>query len=216
MISKENYSNILSVLEKIYPSAKTELIYSNGFELLVAVVLSAQTTDKQVNKVTPRLFKQYPTPYLLGSASQSSVEGLINSIGLYHNKSKNIIKLAQIIHEEYDDEIPSKKDDLLKLPGVGEKTASVVMGDYYQIPSLAVDTHVSRLAKRWDLVPNDASVSEVQQKLMKLTPKKDWISTHHRLILFGRYFCTARSPQCPNCKLLKFCRYGKERLKIDN
>ncbi|BDR58383.1 endonuclease III [Xylocopilactobacillus apicola] len=214
MISKDKYRKILTVLAEFYPTAQTELVYHNGFELLVAVVLSAQTTDKQVNKVTPELFKHFATPEQLGQANLLEVESLINSIGLYRNKSKNIIKLAQIIHEQYHDELPTEKEDLLKLPGVGEKTASVVMGDYYHVPALAVDTHVARLAKRWDVVGDNASVEEVQKKLMELTPKKDWIVTHHRLILFGRYFCTARSPKCLNCELLTLCKYGKNRLKI--
>lgn len=214
MISKEKYRKILTILSKLYPTATTELVYNNGFELLVAVVLSAQTTDKQVNKVTPALFQKFPTPEKLSSASQIEVENLINSVGLYHNKSKNIIKLAEIVHTDFYDEIPTSKEDLKKLPGVGEKTASVVMGDYYNVPALAVDTHITRLAKRWDVVAQDSNVDLIQKKLMEYTPKKDWVATHHRLILFGRYFCTARNPKCLNCELLSLCKFGKERLNI--
>ncbi|BDR56302.1 endonuclease III [Xylocopilactobacillus apis] len=216
MISKEKFLNILSILKELYPDAKTELNYHNGFELIIAVVLSAQTTDKQVNKVTPALFKRFSNPEMLGSASIIEVEKLISSIGLFHNKSKNIIKLAQIVHEQYHDEIPSKKEELLKLPGVGEKTANVVMGDYFKIPALAVDTHVERLAKRWNVVSPKANVAEVQKQLMKMTPKSEWVVTHHRLILFGRYFCTSRSPKCTECKILPYCKFGKERLKIND
>lgn len=216
MISKNDYRQILIYLEKKYPKAQTELRYRNSFELLIAVILSAQTTDKRVNKVTPDLFRLYPTAKKLGHANVLDVEKLISSVGLYHNKSKNIISASLLLHEKFHDQLPRKKSDLLELPGVGEKTANVVLGDFYKIPSFAVDTHVQRLAKRWDIVSNDADVKIVQKKLMALTPKKDWIDTHHRLVLFGRYICTARSPKCSNCEIINYCKYGQKRLGIFN
>lgn len=214
MISKKDYRQILALLAKRYPLAQTELRYHNGFELLIAVILSAQTTDKQVNKVTPALFKKYPTPKKLGEAKVTEVESLINSIGLYHHKSKNIIQAARLLHEEFADQLPKAKSDLLKLPGVGEKTASVVLGDFFNIPAFAVDTHVQRLAKRWQVVSKTADVTTVQTRLMALTPKSEWIATHHRFVLFGRYFCTARSPQCSTCELITYCKFGQKRLGV--
>lgn len=209
MLSKIKLMEVLEIIGKMFPDAKGELDATTPFQLLIAVILSAQTTDKAVNQVTPALFNAYGTPEKLALASIEDVMQMIARIGLYKNKSRHIIETARIIHYDFNDEIPRTHQELEKLPGVGRKTANVVLGDAFKIPSIAVDTHVERVSKRLRIVKKSASVKEVEEALMKKIPKKRWVLTHHQLILFGRYHCTSRKPKCDICPVLLYCGEGK-------
>ena len=187
MLSKQKFLNVLAIIADMFPEAHGELDAATPFQLLIAVILSAQATDKGVNKATPALFAKYPDSKSIASADVSDVENLIKTIGLYRSKAKNIVRTAEMIETEFGGEIPRDKDLLQTLPGVGRKTANVVLGDAFGIPGIAVDTHVERVSKRLQLVKQSATVTEVEEKLMKVIPEKDWVVTHHRLIFFGPY-----------------------------
>lgn len=212
-VGRERLKKILAIIGNMYPEARGELKWEKPFQLLVAVILSAQTTDKAVNKVTPILWEKYPNLVDLANAELKDVEDCLKSIGLYKNKSKNIIQTARIIQKKFHGEVPKTHEELESLPGVGRKTANVVLAEVYRIPSLAVDTHVSRIAKRLNISSNDANVMEIEQDLMKKIPKKDWIVTHHRLIFFGRYHCLAKKPKCTICPVQSYCKYYKDYVK---
>jgi endonuclease III len=201
---------ILSTLDSMFPNAHVELDHQSHFQLLVAVALSAQTTDKAVNKVTPALFHQFPDAYALSKADVDEVKPFIQSIGLYHNKARNIIALAKELVEKFHGDVPSDRASLEALPGVGRKTANVVLSNAFNIPALAVDTHVDRVSKRLRLAKKTDSVLVVEQKLMKKFPKEHWTKLHHQLIFFGRYHCTAKNPQCNTCPLYDICVYPKK------
>lgn len=207
-----NQKEILKQLDILFPDAKGELDHRNAFELLVAVVLSAQTTDVAVNIVTKGLFDKYPTPELLAEANINDVMELINRIGLYRNKSKNIINLSKMLVEEFNSTVPDNLKDLEKLPGVGRKTANVVLSNVYNIPAIAVDTHVERISKRLGLASIDDNVLQVEHKLMDIFPKEYWLKLHHQLIFFGRYHCTARKPKCMECPLVEICVFEDKNL----
>lgn len=196
-------------LEELFPDAKAELDFTNNFELIVAVVLSAQTTDIAVNKVTKDLFRKYPTPNDLMHADVDDVMDTIKTIGLYKTKAKNIIGLAKRLVEDYDGLVPSERKDLESLPGVGRKTANVVLSNAFGIPALAVDTHILRISKRLGLAEETDDVLEVEMKLNKQFPKELWHKLHHQLIFFGRYHCIARKPNCDTCKMQDMCPYFK-------
>jgi endonuclease-3 len=198
---------ILNTLNDMYPDAHVELTHQSHFQLLVAVVLSAQTTDKAVNKVTPKLFEAFPDAKSLSKASIEQVIPFIQSIGLYINKAKNIILLSKQLMLLHDGIVPSDRTALESLPGVGRKTANVVLSNAFDIPALAVDTHVERVSKRLRLARKNDSVLVVEQKLMKKFPKKHWTKLHHQLIFFGRYHCTAKQPKCNECPLIDMCVY---------
>ncbi len=204
--------HILEVLDEMFPDAHVELHHKNHFELLIAVVLSAQTTDISVNKVTTILFEKYSTPKLLGEADEKDIEKMIKSIGLYHNKAKNIKIIAQTIHDKYHDEVPNQREALESLPGVGRKTANVVLSNAFGIPALAVDTHVARVSKRLGLAKENDNVLEIEKKLMKKIPIEKWQKTHHQLIFFGRYHCLAKNPKCYQCPLIDICQYKDKKL----
>lgn len=187
--------------------------WETPFQLLIAVILSAQTTDKAVNKITPNLWKKYPEIADLANANLEDVEDCLRTIGLYKNKAKNIVKTARAILRDFDGKVPKTHKELESLPGVGRKTANVVLAEVYGIPSIAVDTHVSRIAKRLNISAPDADVTEIEQDLMKKIPKKDWILTHHRLIFFGRYHCLAKKPKCDICPVQAYCKYYKDNVK---
>ncbi|PYZ94548.1 endonuclease III [Salipaludibacillus keqinensis] len=209
-------SQINAALEKIgemFPEAECELIHSNPFQLTIAVVLSAQATDALVNRVTPGLFEKYKTPEDFVQVSLEELEQDIKSIGLFRSKAKNIKKLSQSLIEQYNSEVPKERDELIKLAGVGRKTANVVASVAFNEPAIAVDTHVERVSKRLGICRWKDSVLEVEKTLMRKVPKKDWSVTHHRLIFFGRYHCKSQSPKCMECPLLELCREGKKRLK---
>jgi endonuclease-3 len=198
---------------EMFPDAHCELNHSNPFELTIAVALSAQCTDVLVNKVTKELFQKYKTPEDYLKVSLEELQNDIRSIGLYRNKAKNIQSLCRMVLEDYQGEIPFDRDELTKLPGVGRKTANVVVSVAFNIPAIAVDTHVERVSKRLGICRWKDSVLEVEKTLMTKVPKDEWSVTHHRLIFFGRYHCKAQNPQCPSCPLLETCREGRKRMK---
>ncbi|PEQ93400.1 endonuclease III [Bacillus sp. AFS006103] len=198
---------------RMFPEAHCELNHSNPFELIIAVALSAQCTDVLVNKVTKTLFEKYKTPKDYLEVTLEELQSDIRSIGLYRNKAKNIQSLCRMILEEYNGEIPMDRDELTKLAGVGRKTANVVVSVAFNVPAIAVDTHVERVSKRLGICRWKDSVLEVEKTLMRKIPKDEWSVTHHRLIFFGRYHCKAQNPQCPSCPLIEICREGKKRMK---
>ena len=197
----------------MFPNAECELTHQNPFELVIAVLLSAQCTDVLVNKVTKSLFQKYQTPgdYLLVTLEELQQD--IRSIGLYRNKAKNIQKLCRSLIDEYKGEVPHTQSQLMELAGVGRKTANVVASVAFGEPAIAVDTHVERVSKRLGLCRWKDSVTQVEETLMKKVPKEEWTATHHRLIFFGRYHCKARNPNCPECPLLDICREGQKRMR---
>lgn len=212
-VGRERLKKILAIIGEMYPEAHGELEWETPFQLLIAVILSAQTTDKAVNKITPNLWKKYPEIADLANANLEDVEDCLRTIGLYKNKAKNIVKTARAILRDFDGKVPKTHKELESLPGVGRKTANVVLAEVYGIPSIAVDTHVSRIAKRLNISAPDADVAEIEQDLMKKIPKKDWILTHHRLIFFGRYHCLAKKPKCDICPVQSYCKYYKDNVK---
>lgn len=213
MISKEKTMIALNKMYEMFPDAHCELNYETPFQLVVAVALSAQATDVSVNKATPALFEAFPTPEALAAASIDEIIDKIRTIGLYRMKAKNIKACAEQILERFDGQVPQTREELVSLPGVGRKTANVVLGEAFGIPAFAVDTHVERIAKRLRIYKLDANVLEVEATLMKKVPKELWVKTHHTMIFFGRYHCTARAPKCEVCPLLDMCQEGKTRMK---
>ncbi|MBO3286833.1 endonuclease III [Paenibacillus sp. FSL M8-0228] len=205
--------HILDTIGTMFPDAHCELNHDNAFELTIAVLLSAQCSDQMVNKVTADLFQKYNSPEDYLAVPLEELEQDIRRIGLYRNKAKHIHNLCRILIDQYGGEIPSEHDQLVKLPGVGRKTANVVVSTAFNVPAIAVDTHVERVSKRLGFAGWDDSVLEVEKKLMKRVPRDEWSLTHHRLIFFGRYHCKAQNPQCQVCPLLDVCREGKKRMK---
>lgn len=205
--------HILDTIGTMFPDAHCELNHDNAFELTIAVLLSAQCSDQMVNKVTADLFQKYKSPGDYLAVPIEELEQDIRRIGLYRNKAKHIHNLCRILIDQYGGEIPSEHDQLVKLPGVGRKTANVVVSTAFNVPAIAVDTHVERISKRLGFAGWDDSVLEVEKKLMKRVPRDEWSLTHHRLIFFGRYHCKAQNPQCQVCPLLDVCREGKKRMK---
>ena len=188
------------------PEPTTELNCASRFELLVAVVLSAQSTDKAVNLATVQLFKVAPDPQSMLNLGVDNVRELIKTIGLYNNKAKNLIELSRILLEEHDGEVPNDRDKLTSLPGVGRKTANVILNTAFGQPVIAVDTHIFRVSNR-TRIAEGKNVDQVEQKLTKTVPKEFLINAHHWLILHGRYVCTARNPQCAACLIFDLCEY---------
>ncbi|MFD1738512.1 endonuclease III [Bacillus salitolerans] len=213
MLTKKQIRFCLDTMGEMFPDAHCELNHSNPFELVIAVSLSAQCTDALVNKVTNHLFEKYKTPQDYLAVSEEELQNDIRSIGLFRNKAKNIRKLSQLLMDEYDGIIPNDRDELTKLPGVGRKTANVVVSVAFNEPAIAVDTHVERVSKRLAFCRWKDSVLEVEKTLMRKVPKDEWSVTHHRMIFFGRYHCKAQNPQCDSCPLLEVCREGQKRIK---
>ena len=204
---KTNVKPLLDYLDEILPTAKCELLYSKDYELVIAVMLSAQTTDKSVNAVTPILFKKYPTLAALYDAPLEDIEEIIKPIGLYKNKAKNLKGIVKDLVDRFNSVVPSDKEQLMTLPGVGNKTAGVIRAEIFHIPDLPVDTHILRISKRLNLAKKDDEPIDVERKLKKIIPEERWIKSHHQLIHFGRYYCMARSPKCENCKISDRCIY---------
>lgn len=192
----------------MFPNASCELNYNNLFELLVAVVLSAQTTDKRVNEVTKVLFQKYNSPISLSQADYNEIYEIVRPLGLAKSKAQNIIQLSKVLNTKYNDIVPNTRVELESLPGVGRKTANAVLMEGFRIPAIAVDTHVSRVSFRLGLSKDD-NVLKIEQDLMNLFPKDEWYFVHHGLLFFGRYFCTAKKPNCEICKLKDICTYNK-------
>ena len=204
MFTKAEINKILDILEETYPDAECALDHREVFELLVSVILSAQTTDKSVNLVTPQLFERYPDAASLASADEAEVIEIIKRIGMYRPKAKNLIAMAQKLAGDYDGDVPDTYDELIKLPGVGRKTANVVLSVGFGQQRLAVDTHVFRVSNRIGLV-NEKDVLGTEYALMEMIPEKRWSRTHHSLIFHGRNCCAARNPKCKTCPISGLC-----------
>jgi len=213
MLNKENIRFCLDEMGVLFPDAHCELDHENPFELTIAVLLSAQCTDVLVNKVTKQLFQKYKTPDDYLEVSLEELQNDIRSIGLFRNKAKHIRNLCQRLNEFYGGEIPKDHAELTTLPGVGRKTANVVVSVAFGEPAIAVDTHVERVSKRLGICRWKDSVIEVEKTLMRKIPKDEWSVSHHRFIFFGRYHCKAQSPKCEVCPLVEICREGKKRMK---
>lgn len=203
---------ILDQLTVMFPNAQCELDHQTPFQLLIAVILSAQTTDVSVNKITPALFEKYGDPVALAQAELSDVERLIHSIGLYRNKAKHILACAKQVHEQFNDQVPSTMKELLTLDGVGRKTANVVLSVAYDVPSVPVDTHVERISKRLGFAKMEDSVTVVEEKLKRKIKRERWNRAHHLFIFFGRYRCMARNPMCEGCPFIEICKEKNKKL----
>ncbi|MEX2104444.1 MAG: endonuclease III [Bacilli bacterium] len=215
-MNKQTMRLILDEISQMFPDAHCELNHSCPFELTIAVLLSAQCTDKKVNQVTEPLFKKYKTPEDYLAVPLEELEQDIKQIGLFRSKAKNIQSLCNTLIDKFNGEIPRKHEELTSLAGVGRKTANVVVSNAFGEPAIAVDTHVERVSKRLGICRLKDSPLQVEQTLMKKVPKEEWTRTHHRLIFFGRYHCKAQNPQCEICPLTDVCREGKKRIKGKN
>ena len=207
-MEKSEAKYILDVLKQEYPNAKCELNFNNNFELLIAVCLSAQTTDKRVNIVTKELFEKYDNPYKLKDANYEDVKEIIKSLGLSSTKARNIIEISQKLVDDFKGKVPSTREELMLLPGVGRKTSNVVLSVGFNIPAIAVDTHVKRVSNRLGLSDSE-DVLKIEEDLMKLFNEDDYYQVHHCLIFFGRYYCKAKNPDCNNCILKDKCEIGR-------
>ena len=207
LIKKSDVSKSLEILEEMHPEAACALEHRDPFELIVAVVLSAQTTDVSVNKVTPELFRRFPDAASLAKADPDEVMEIIRTIGLYRNKSRNIVRLADKLVSDYDGQVPDDFNTLVSLPGVGRKTANVVLAEGFGVPRIAVDTHVFRVSNRIGLT-DEKDVDATEESLMKRIPEDCWIKAHHLLIFHGRKVCSARKPACSECGLNEICRHN--------
>ncbi|OYD07064.1 endonuclease III [Paludifilum halophilum] len=203
---------ILDTLAEMYPDAHCELNFKNPFELLIATILSAQSTDRQVNIVTEKLFDKYPTPEDFLSLTEEELAEEIRGLGLYRNKSRNILQTCHRLVDQHGGKVPQTRKELEALPGVGRKTANVVLSNAFDEPALAVDTHVQRVANRLALADSENPL-ETEKQLNRRVPRSEWTLTHHRLIWHGRRICSARNPKCDRCDLLSYCWYGKQRMK---
>ena len=200
---------ILKGLDKLYPDAACSLDHKDALQLLVATILSAQCTDERVNKVTPALFERYPTVNDFAKADPEELMELIRSTGFFRNKAKSIMGMAKGVLEKHDGQVPDKLEDLVKLPGIGRKTANVVLGNVFGLPGITVDTHVGRISRRWGFTTQKDPV-KAEFDLMAIIPKQRWTKFSHQVILHGRTLCMARKPNCPECLLLKHCPHGQE------
>lgn len=207
MTRKERYEAVISWFEEHMPVAETELHYESPFELLVAVILSAQCTDKRVNLITPRLFKQYPTAEVMARAKVEDIFELIRSVSYPNAKAKYLVATSKLLVERFCGEVPESREELMKLPGVGRKTANVIASVIYGRPTMAVDTHVFRVANRIGLTTNSKTPLETELTLVRYIPESLIPKAHHWLILHGRYVCVARKPHCSECGLASYCRY---------
>lgn len=204
---------VLDKLKELYPDANCELTHSNNFELLIATMLSAQSTDKKVNQVTKKLFNKYKTPEDFLSLSNENLENQIKEIGLYRNKTKNILAMCEKLIKDFGGEVPGNLEDLISLPGVGRKTANVVLSNGFGVAAIAVDTHVFRVSNRIGIAKSD-KIDETENQLMNAIPKNMWSLSHHLLIWHGRRICHARNPKCEICSVLGFCDYYNEKQTI--
>jgi endonuclease-3 len=214
LLTNKQVRRVLDTIGKMFPDAHCELNHTNPFELAIAVMLSAQCTDQMVNKVTRHLFQKYRSPEDYLQVPVEELEQDIKQIGLYRNKARNIQKMCRVLLEKYNGMLPKSRDQLMELPGIGRKTANVILSTAFGIPAIAVDTHVERVTKRLGICRWKDTPLEVEKTLMKKVPEDEWGITHHRLIFFGRYHCKAQNPQCVVCPLFDLCREGQKRLKV--
>ena len=206
MMKKEKINLICEYLDTLFSDPKCELNYSKDYELLIAVMLSAQTTDKRVNEVTKIIFEKYPILAKLKDAKLEDITSIIRPLGTYQRKASYLLEIANILYYQYDGVVPNDRDKLEAMPGVGRKVANVVLSEWFKEPSIAVDTHVDRVSKRLRLAKVNDSVLEVEKKLQKTFPVDDWSKRHLQLVLFGRYYCKSQKPLCDNCKLKDICK----------
>ncbi len=211
MLRKEKRDAILKILEATYKDTKTALNYNSPFELLIAVILSAQCTDERVNKITARIFPKYNTPEKMGALSQEEMEHEIRDCGLFHAKARNILATCRMLVQEFDSKIPDDIPTLMKLPGVGQKTANVVASIIYNVPAIAVDTHVFRVSHRLGLAKGTDPLA-TEKELQKIIPREKWSDAHHWFIWHGRKICKARKPLCTECVLLSECPFKEKNL----
>lgn len=205
-------NEISDYLDELFPEPKCELNYNSDYELLIAIMLSAQSTDKRVNAVTPILFSKYSNLKLLSEADICDLESIIRSVGSFRVKANHIKGIATLLYENYNGVVPRDRDELIKFPGVGRKTANVFLSEFYNDPFIAVDTHVNRVSKRLKLASRNDDVLSIEKKLMKRFPKNEWSKIHLQLVLFGRYYCKAVKPLCTDCKLKEICIEKKKNL----
>ena len=212
MMMKNKSLEIEKYLDYLFPDPKCELNYTNDYELLIAIVLSAQTTDKRVNSVTSVLFDKYPSLEALSKASLADLETILRPLGSFRKKALYVHNRANILHGEYNDIVPHDRDKLENLPGVGRKTVNVFFGEYLGKPAIAVDTHVNRVTKRLGIASEKDNVLQVEEKLKKCFPKGSWAKIHLQLVLFGRYHCKAKNPNCKECQIINLCKEKKKNL----
>lgn len=215
MLKKERYKLFVSHFAERQPDAETELHYDNPYQLLVAVILSAQCTDKRINQVTPALFQRFPNAKALSEVTPDLVFDYIRSVSYPNNKAKHLVGMATMLLNDFNNEVPSDVNELQKMPGVGRKTANVIASVIYNAPAMAVDTHVFRVANRIGLSSGKTPLS-VEKELVKYLPEESIHIAHHWLILHGRYVCVARSPKCSICEITSFCKYFQKTYKITN
>ena len=209
MMKMSKVEIIEGYLDELFEEPKCELNYNNDYELLIAIVLSAQTTDKRVNSVTPILFNKYNSLEKLMNADISDIESILRPLGSFRKKAVYVKEIARILFSKYDGKVPTNRKSLEAMPGVGRKTVNVFLGEFYNIPLIAVDTHVERVSKRLGLAKDVDDVRSVEEKLKRKFKREDWAKRHLQLVLFGRYHCKAVSPNCDECKLSSICKYKK-------
>lgn len=214
MLKKDRYKAFVDYFSTHNPDAETELNYGNPYELLVAVILSAQCTDKRINQVTPALFERFPDPESLAASTSDEVFTFIRSVSYPNNKAKHLVGMGKKLVEEFNSVVPEKVEDLVKLPGVGRKTANVISSVVYHNPAMAVDTHVFRVSNRLGLTSRATTPLAAEKQLVKNLPKDTISMAHHWLILHGRYICVARKPKCEICPITYFCKYFEQKYKV--
>lgn len=214
MLKKDRYKAFVDYFSTHNPDAETELNYGNPYELLVAVILSAQCTDKRINQVTPALFERFPDPESLAASTSDEVFNYIRSVSYPNNKAKHLVGMGKKLVEEFNSVVPEKVEDLVKLPGVGRKTANVISSVVYHNPAMAVDTHVFRVSNRLGLTSRATTPLAAEKQLVKNLPKDTIAMAHHWLILHGRYICVARKPKCEICPITYFCKYFEQKYKV--
>ena len=207
MTKTERYKKVIDWFERNRPVAETELHYQNPFQLLISVILSAQCTDKRINMLTPALFEAFPTPEVLAASNKETVFEYIKSVSYPNNKANHLVEMAKKLVDDFGGKVPSSIEELMKLPGIGKKSANVVASVAFHVPALAVDTHVFRVANRIGLTDNSKTPLETERELTKYIPKRLWSIAHHWLILHGRYVCVARKPKCETCGLQLYCKW---------
>ncbi|WP_283582978.1 endonuclease III [Limosilactobacillus difficilis] len=207
MLSDQEIRHAIQVMRQTFPNASTTLEADSTYHFLLATILSAQSTDKSVNQVTPALFARYPQATDLAQASLDEVEPYIKQLGLYHNKAKFLVKCSQELVEHFGGQVPNTRKELMTLSGVGRKVADVVLAECFGIPAFAVDTHVSRVARRLGMVAPQATLLQIEHRLMDAVPKEQWLDGHHSMIFWGRYQCTSRNPKCATCPLQSMCAF---------
>lgn len=210
MLTNREIRQAVQVMRQTFPNAGTTLKADTTFHFLLATILSAQATDKSVNLATPALFRRFPGPQELAAVEPVDVEPYIQQLGLYHNKAKYLVNCARSIMTDFGGQVPQTRKELMSLPGVGRKVADVVLAECFKIPAFAVDTHVSRVARRLQMVEPHATLLQIEKRLMAAIPQDKWLAAHHSMIFWGRYQCTARNPKCANCPLLSICKYGQD------